>query len=278
MFAAGLASADTSPAELPLERVNFGAGESVIMRAKPRETSAWVIEGNLASQFEQLASRARAGDAELAENLYVALSACEKAPRTDDELDRAIVRLRNERKLVQADGVTVEVEGSTDIESLVSVFLVDPYQLCQGLTEHQRGSAQEWLDLAVNLGNADAAIAALQTERDPYEQQRLISIVWLSGEPQVLGARAVFHANRAKSADGKDDDLVQAYANQYALNEIAKFFARHYPPLPIRSRLHASIARELERMGGELTSEDRNAAIKLAAEIVRANPNCCDVL
>ncbi len=275
---ASVVFAEPSTKALPQEQVDFGAGESLVLRARPRQATKWVIEGRLASQFDVLTVRARSGDAEVAENLYQALSRCRSVPRTKVELNQAIELLRNERKLVQADGVIADVRSDTDVESLVSVFLVDPYEFCEGLTETQRGSTQEWLELAVNLGNVDAAIEALQLESDVDEQQQLVAIIWHAGEPQVLGARAIFYENRAKTSSARADDLVQSYANQFALNEIAKFFARHYPPQTVRGRLHKHIADELQRLGLELTVEQKNAAIKLAAHMIRANPNCCELL
>lgn len=272
------ASAETPPKALPTEQVDFGSGELVTLRARTRESTKWVIGRELSHQFESLANRARSGDAEVAENLSAALSKCERAPRTKEELDDAVELMRSERKQVLPDGVMAQITSSADIEDLVWQLLVDPYETCKGLTDAQRGSARQWLDLAVELGNADAAIAALEFATKPFEQQRLRELVWRAGEPDVLGGEAHFYEQRSRSSDAKPDDLVQAYAHQFALNEIAKFFAREYPPRPIRQRLHDGIASELDRIGSLLTVEQRNAAVGVAADIVRSNPNCCSII
>ena len=107
---------------------------------------------------------------------------------------------------------------------------------------------------------------------DPVEQERLYRIRWEDfGETIALQALANYHLERG--------DLVQAYAHFYAVHQIAKWYEdvvpESYQPGPVLKQLHADIAADVERIGKELTEDQRKAGVRLAAALIRDNPRCC---
>lgn len=124
--------------------------------------------------------------------------------------------------------------------------------------------------------------SATNEASDPIEQERLLRIRWEDhGEAIALQSLANHHLERG--------DLIQAYAHRYAVDRLAKWYAevtanglepvpgggRYLPPGPLMKQHFAEIAADVELLGKELTASQRKAGIKLAAELIRNNPNCC---
>lgn len=106
----------------------------------------------------------------------------------------------------------------------------------------------------------------------PVEQERLLRIRWEDyGDTIALQALASHHLERG--------DLVQAYAHFYAVDKIAKWYEsvvpENYKPGPVLKKIHEGIAADVERIGKELSASQRQAGVKLAAALIRNNPNCC---
>jgi hypothetical protein len=74
-------------------------------------------------------------------------------------------------------------------------------------------------------------------------------------------------------------DLVQAYAHLYSVDKIAKWYESVSPadfkPGSLQRKHFAEIQADMERVGNMLTESQRNAGVKLAAALIRNNPNCC---
>lgn len=106
----------------------------------------------------------------------------------------------------------------------------------------------------------------------PVEQERLLHIRWEDyGDTIALQALANYHLERG--------DLVQAYAHFYAVDKIAKWYEsvvpENYQPGPLLKKIHENIATNVERVGKELSANQRQAGVKLAAALIRNNSNCC---
>jgi hypothetical protein len=106
----------------------------------------------------------------------------------------------------------------------------------------------------------------------PVEQERLLRIRWEDyGDTIALQALANYHLERG--------DLVQAYAYFYAVDKVAKWYEsvvpENYKPGPVLRKIHENIATDVERVGKELSAGQREAGVKLAAALIRNNPNCC---
>lgn len=272
IFAASNATAQIVRHE---EQVQFGDGEVVTLRMTS-EPSEWLI-GNqpLATHYEDLAKLAKGGNAVVAENLSDAIKRCETAYDTRANLDSALTLLRDRRLLQVRGEPAAAIRGDVDIEKVAQTVLIEPFEFCSGLTNEQRTSAHEWQALAVSLGNADAAAAALETESDATKRQALFDILWAHGDPEALRAKSQFYEERSKGNDARRDDSVRAYAYMFAMNEFAKYSASVLAPGRLRTTYHNSIASALERLDAALTPEQRRAGVKAAAELMRSNPACC---
>ncbi|HET9230889.1 MAG TPA: hypothetical protein VFO00_06350 [Vitreimonas sp.] len=106
----------------------------------------------------------------------------------------------------------------------------------------------------------------------PVEQERLLRIRWEDyGDTIALQSLANYHLERG--------DLVQAYAHFYAVHKIAQWYESVVPeshkPGPVLRKIHSNIAADVERIGKELSPSQRKTGVKLAAALIRNNPNCC---
>jgi hypothetical protein len=107
---------------------------------------------------------------------------------------------------------------------------------------------------------------------DEVEQERLWRIRWEDyGETVALQTLSIYHLERG--------DLVQAYAHLYAVDKIAKWYESvtpaNFKPGPLLRKHFAEIQADMERVGSMLTASQREAGVKLAATLIRNNPNCC---
>lgn len=107
---------------------------------------------------------------------------------------------------------------------------------------------------------------------DPVEQERLLRIRWEDyGETMALQSLSIYHLERG--------DLVQGYAHLYAVDKIAKWYESVVPeefkPGPLQRQFLDDIEADVELVGKELTASQRKAGVKLAAALIRNNPNCC---
>jgi hypothetical protein len=118
---------------------------------------------------------------------------------------------------------------------------------------------------------------------DPAEAERLWRIRWEEyGEAIALQSLAGYHLDRG--------DLVSGYAHLYATNKLAKWYqatvtkdfkpapsqrGTYQPPGPVMKKLFAEIEADMKLVEQELTPRQRDEGVKLAAALVRNNPNCC---
>lgn len=123
---------------------------------------------------------------------------------------------------------------------------------------------------------------ATNEARDPVEQERLWRIRWEDfGEATALQSLAIYHLERG--------DLVQGYAHLYATDKLAEWYesvvthdftpaggqGRYLPPGPLLKKHFAEIEADLNLVGKGLTESQRRAGARLAAALIRNNPNCC---
>jgi len=111
----------------------------------------------------------------------------------------------------------------------------------------------------------DAAVE----RHDVVEQERLGTLLWQEGDPEILFVLADIANARG--------DYIDAYAKMYALNELAKFNAKRLPPEgKVRGPQFAAIQKVLNDLGKKLTPGERRAAVWLAEQLIVNNAqNCC---
>ena len=117
---------------------------------------------------------------------------------------------------------------------------------------------------------------------DPAEQERFWRMRWEEfGEATALQSLAVYHLDRG--------DYVSGYAHLYAVDKIAKWFVdtvtrsdykgsplgRYVPPGPMAKQQFAEIEADMNLIGEKLTASQRESGVKVAAKLIRDNPNCC---
>ena len=117
---------------------------------------------------------------------------------------------------------------------------------------------------------------------DPADQERYWRMRWEEfGEAPALQTLATFHLDRG--------DYVSGYACLYATDKIAKWYAvtvtpdfkpapgagKWQPAGPVLKQIFASIEAKMNLVGEKVTATQRAQGVKLAAQIVRDNPNCC---
>jgi hypothetical protein len=117
---------------------------------------------------------------------------------------------------------------------------------------------------------------------NPTDQERFWRMRWEElGEVPALQSLAVFHLDRG--------DYMSAYAHLYAVDKMAKWYAstvtpdfkpapgagKYQPPGPVLKQIFAGVEAQMNLVSEQLTASQRAQGIKLAAKLVRDNPNCC---
>jgi len=171
----------------------------------------------LARDYESLASRARAGDAEAAYKLYAATASCKDVAASEADL-------AGQKKEIQRNA-----ENDKDREAQQH-FAQEQFDRCSPLSMGQRREWLEWLAVAARLGNADAQLryvrAATPTKGDSekywsdLESYRNTAAQYLDDQiargnvDALLTAASVYDAN--SNADLFKANSVTHYAYLYA--------------------------------------------------------------
>jgi hypothetical protein len=138
----------------------------------------------------------------------------------------------------------------------------------------------EEVELKFSYAGADRA-AQLWDESEaattPAEQERVWRMRWEEmGEGTALQSLASHEEQRG--------NFVSAYAHLYAADRIAKWYtasvktksAQGWQPVgPVMQSFFDEVEADMNRVGEKLTPSQRAQGIKLAAQIIRDNPNCC---
>ena len=136
-----------------------------------------------------------------------------------------------------------------------------------------------------NAGTGDRQqelMDATNAATNPVEQERFWRMRWEEfGDATALQSLAMYHLDRG--------DYMSAYAHLYAVDKIAKWYTNtvtpdfkpapgagtYQPAGPVLKQIFAGIEAQMNRVGDELTASQRAQGVRLAAKLVRDNPNCC---
>ena len=114
------------------------------------------------------------------------------------------------------------------------------------------------------------------------ERERLLRIRWEDfGEVSSLQSLALHHLDRG--------DYLAGYAHLYAVDKFFKWYeatvtapdykgsslGKYMPPGPMTQEFFADAEAKLKLVGEHLSASQRVRGIKLAAKLIRDNPNCC---
>ena len=112
----------------------------------------------------------------------------------------------------------------------------------------------------------------------PAEQERLLRVRWEDfGEVGSLQSLAGYHLDRG--------DYLSGYAHLYAVDKFLKWYeatvtapgyqGSYMPPGPLTKQVFVDAESDLKLVGEQLTASQRAHGVKLAAKLIRDNPNCC---
>lgn len=119
----------------------------------------------------------------------------------------------------------------------------------------------------------EALQEAINGAKDPVEQERLTRMKWEDyGDSLAFYNLAAYHLERG--------DLVSGYAHLYGAEKIAEWSTSvsMRKPGPILMWWHSEIAADLAQVASAMTPSQRKAGAKMAAQLIRNNPNCCTAL
>ena len=174
---------------------------------------------------------------------------------------------------------------SNGLTAVISVFAVS-----SALAEPSHRTMVKFGDEVVELkfsnipndGRLQELWEATNEAPDAVEQERLLRIRWEDyGEVNALQSLAIHQLKRG--------DYVFGYAHLYAAHRISKWFedtvtrpdykggpeGRYVPPGPLAEEGFVELEGYMNLVGEKLTASQRAQGVKLAAKLVRENPNCC---
>ena len=255
--------------------IAFPDGESV--QIKIRSSPEWRIvdkdEAPLAELYSQLRQEALAGDASAAFLLSTALNGCDFAYPDEVSMNEAIDHLRRTGEL-RAPGTAepTPIRPGSDISQVEEDLFRRPFRFCRGISLEQRAESTTWLKMAAEQGHPGAAIAYARKLGRSNEAVRMYEIAWRDGKYDAAGQLAKLY-EQGKGTE-RAPDAVKALAYYYLYNKIT-LHRLQGATTPIRSRGYELERQDLDSRMASAAPEVRDAAMRLAKQLLRENPNCC---
>lgn len=255
--------------------VSFEDGTRVPISMRPVHLTSppFAAPERLIDRYAELVRLAREGDPGSARSLFKWLKICQRAPTDQASLDRAIERLHATREVAWSDPSrpTMKLRPSADLKEFEKVELRRPYEFCKGITAEQRAAAEQWLQVAVKMGDFQAVQEYAATLGNTREAIQVWETLWQEGNRSSLQPLASIYS---KGVGGEQPDYLRAYAYMLIEQKLLELVDRESVGHRQRTML-AAIDESLRYMGGFLDPQQTQAATALAQRLLAENANCC---
>lgn len=255
--------------------VAFSNGVTVPVRLRDVPFPGAPIRGErarLIDFYDQLAKRARAGEARAAHELSRQLQRCQGAYTDEASLNGAIARLREQRFVTYADGRTSrQMPGDADVESMEETELREPFEFCRGVDGTTLEEAGMWQQMAINADYYWAWQDWARRLHGTAQEFEAWNTLWERGHFSVLQPLQVIHS---RGVAGSPPDYIRVYAyNLIELNLMQA--ALGDSPSPTYRNWVIAVEDSLRHAGSYLTPAETETATALAVELLKNSPNCC---
>lgn len=287
--AAAIAMADEAPAHVESPVVVFPNGNTYEIAFRPEPRLSLPAGLTAAEYFLQLKIQAMGGDGAAANRIYGLLRGCESAYRDPVALEAAINELYATRvrppgpgkqvanpKLIGNDRSLEDIEGQLRSHSAS----------CADISDADISSAEDWLKLGVELDDIDslmnfANVTSLESYEDgvrPAYSTASVEILeraWKQGRVHALQELSEIYRAGSESIQ---PNRVKASAYLYLNTQLRVHQIERRDPMPEGFPAQDLIAgkREfLEQQMLRLRPFEVDAALEMAEELLRNNPDCC---
>jgi hypothetical protein len=229
--------------------------------------------GTPLENYNYYKSLAESGDGFAAYQLAEMMRSCSNSFLTREELDAAVVQLREtftyfnrERNAVVRLGEQADVTKFTEMK-------IQQYENCQAFSAEQRQEHKYWLELAAN---SEYPVGMLDYGRqldNPQAALQLYRHAWQQGNADALLSLA--EALGQMYGDGIDPAAkVPAYAAMHAFVTLLRA-AHGSDPERVVGRWTLRNQARLDEMAQEMLPDELEAAEQLSRQMIISNENCC---
>lgn len=216
---------------------------------------------------------AESGNGFAAYQLAEMMSGCSHSFLTQDELDSAIVQLRETFTYFDPElNATVRIGQQAKVNEFIE-GKVQQFENCRAFTAEQRQEHGEWLELAANNGYALGMIDYGRGLDDPHASVELYRSAWQQGQPYALlslaqGLERIYDEGIDPTAK------VPAYAAMHAFVTLLQ--AAHGSDAErVVGRWTLRNQAKLDELAKEMLLPELEAARRLADQMISSNENCC---
>lgn len=256
--------------------ISFPDGDSIAIkaRASPRWRTANKDATTLEEIYPKLRAEAEKGDASAAWVLSSTLTGCTFAFEDEGALEAAIARMYQSGELVSpgSENSPTPVRPGTDLAQAEEDLFRRPFRFCRGITAAQRAEATAWLQKSAELGYPPAAITYAQRRGRSNEALRMFEVSWRDGKYDAAGQLGRLY--ELGNPGERQPDPVKGLAFTYIYASITQRRLSG-ATTPIRANALQQARQHLEQKMNSIAPEQRDAAMRLAKELLAANPNCC---
>jgi hypothetical protein len=244
------------------------------MKHRPKFVPYYYPTERFIDIVDDLEKAALTGESAAAIQLARTLKACQSAYRSESELELELERIRTE-------GTIRFTAKNLDPQPLPAGFNYSTYEanlrrnqvLCEGLSDEQIDSRQDWLRLAVELGDYYGTRFLTAELGKTQESFELWQQAWDDGHINGVTALILYYRRGIpEHLDGRPD-YVQTYSYTLIRNKIYEA-SDQYAEIPNSDRREATHA-DLIGIGSHLSPHEQEEAENLAADLLEANENCC---
>ncbi|NND81027.1 MAG: hypothetical protein HKN50_01230 [Gammaproteobacteria bacterium] len=262
-------------------------GQTLSVQLKRRDIEFDCFDGDSISGtavYQQLQSKAEAGDVAAARHLAIALHACDRA-----ELDEKADLLANLKVMIEQGRYTKDRPGHLSyqiIDGEIVELTADPQLIdrkietnrvnikrCGGLTAAQLAERVYWADHAAEQGDFLAAqlLPTLMGSNIAQLRMKAESLWRAFGSIEGLW----YLAESYRADDSSKTGNLKAFAYYLAAGEIQFGIAQHTRASFDYRKDRDDLDQALAIMGAGLSEAERQQARQFAIETIKANPNCC---
>jgi len=266
------------PDDIPVT-IEFPSGETVdvVLRHFWPDEPPVEIQPRLVDMYDDLVNLAESGNGASARYLNRALRGCRNVFRDKAAKDAAIEKLRSTGEITYPEGAEFphqHVPAGRDIGEFIEV-IEEQFTTCDGVSDEQIAYAEYWLNEAIKAGDFlatrdYAAEIGVYTDAGFQIQKKL----WDQGHISAVNGLGMAYRHGVPSENNGEPDYVKSYAYGYVTFKLFEAALRGSNSPHAHNRLR-SFENSLSGKGAYLTPEQQQAAIELAAKILKENENCC---
>jgi len=238
-----------------------------------RSTEPFDMTEPISQHYLILRTNAEAGSKFAAVNLYELVKTCQSAYTEESQLNAAIDRLYQTHMLQTPDmPEPVRIAEPEIVEEYINIGLREPFVNCKGLTDEQKQSPKQWLELAAELGDNLAQIEVSRFIDDNEIALEYLERSWQQGDSGALEFMAERYWRNYESGENPGDKI-RSHAAFIAYAHLMTAGMQGHGQ--IADRWVLSVQKRLATMASTMRPNEISDALALSQQLIQENGNCC---